>query len=121
MPHPKLQRGLVVVGVLFSGAASAQPVDAAREFDAMRQRMNPRITEKPPAVGQAPAVEAPKRSGWAKLAVGLGEDQVTELLGAPDRIERRPRASRWHWEKGAEKGWVDFAGDPRKVTEWRSR
>lgn len=84
--------------------------------------MNPRITEKPPAVGRAPAVEAPMRAGWAKMAVGLGEAQVRELLGAPDRIEQQPRATtRWHWEKGMEKGWVDFAGDPRKVVEWRSR
>ena len=121
MPRSRLQPCLVVVKVLISGAAPSQPVDTARDIDMLRQRMNPRITEKPPAVGQAPAVKAPKRSGWAKMAVGLGEAQVTELPGAPDRIERQPQASRWHWEKGAEKGWVDFAGDPRKVVEWRSR
>ena len=100
MPRPRPQRFVPVIGALISGATTAQPVDAAREFDALRQRMIPRITENPPAVGEA---------------------QVTELLGAAERIKRRPQASRWRWEKGAEQGWGNFAGDPRKVIEWRSR
>jgi hypothetical protein len=91
MPRRSLQCCIAVIGVLNSGAAAAQPVDATREFDAMRQRMNPRITEKPPAVGQAPAVEAPKQSGWAQIAVGLGEARVSQLLGTPDRVEWQSR------------------------------
>ena len=83
--------------------------------------MNPSITQKPPATGQAPAVEAPKASGWPKLEVGFDEARVTALLGAPDRVEPQPQGTRWHWEKGQEQGWVEFAGEPPKVREWRSR
>jgi hypothetical protein len=106
---------------LIAAAASAQSPDATRGVEQLRQRMNPSITQKPPATGQAPAVEAPSASGWSKLRVGFDEAKVTALLGAPDRVERQPQAARWHWERGAEQGWVEFAGEPLTVREWRSR
>jgi hypothetical protein len=109
-----------LIGFLIAGGAPAQPSDATRGIEQLRQRMNPSITQKPPAMGQGPAVEAPKASGWTRMAVGLGEAQVTELLGAPDRVERQPHAARWQWEQGAEKGWVDFSNESRKVIEWRT-
>lgn len=120
MPLAGLKRCLAVIAWLIAGGVSAQPADATRGIEQLRQHMNPRITEKPPAVGQAPAVEAPKASGWTRMAVGMEEAQVAELLGAPDRTERRAQTIRWFWAKGADQGWVDFAADTRKVLEWRS-
>jgi hypothetical protein len=121
MPLSGAKRCLIVMASLIASGAPAQPADTTRGMEQLRQRMSPRITEKPPAVGQAPAVETPKASGWSRMAVGLREAQVTGLLGAPDRIEQSPSTTRWHWEKGLDKGWVDFAGKPRTVVEWRSQ
>jgi hypothetical protein len=113
--------GALVAAGFAAGAATAQPADATRGIEQLRQRMNPSITQKPPSAGRAPGVEAPQHSAWAKLRVGLDEGQVASLLGAPDRVERLAQAARWHWDKGAETGWVEFAGEPPRVREWRNR
>ncbi|MGH8688405.1 MAG: hypothetical protein ACREVQ_11940 [Burkholderiales bacterium] len=101
--------------------ALGQTADTLRGVDQLRQRMNPTVTQKPPSVGPLPSVQAPKASGWSKLAVGLERNEVQSLLGTPDRIETQGQSARWHWEHGAEQGWVEFAGEPPKVREWRSR
>jgi len=102
-------------------ATHAQTQDTLRGVDQLRQRMRPNATERPASIGEGPSVQAPQASGWSKLAVGLDEPGVRALLGAPDRIEPRPPAARWHWESGADHGWVEFAGEPPRVREWRNR
>jgi hypothetical protein len=98
-----------------------QTQDTLRGVDQLRHRMHPYAIERPASIGEGPSVQAPKASGWSKLAVGLDQPGVRALLGAPERVEELAKSTRWHWESGSDKGWVEFVGEPALVREWRSR
>jgi hypothetical protein len=113
----RLLQASVCVALWLPAVSAADESRAQRDLETMRRHY--KMTQ-PDRRGE-PALELQlhDREGWRKLRVGMSEAEVEKWLGKPDRIEEVEGATRWHYDREPDKGWVGFAHDVRTVVEWR--
>jgi outer membrane protein assembly factor BamE (lipoprotein component of BamABCDE complex) len=113
----RLLQILVCAALLLPAISAADESRTQRDLETMRRHY--KMTQ-PERRGE-PALELQlrDREGWRKLRVGMSEAEVEKWLGKPDRIEDVEGATRWHYHREHDKGWVSFTRDAHTVLEWR--
>jgi hypothetical protein len=112
-----LLQTLVCVALWLPAVSAADESRAQRDLETMRRHY--KMTQPERRGDPALELQLRDREGWQKLRVGMSEAEVEKWLGKPDRIEEVEGATRWHYDRAHDKGWVAFAHDARTVVEWR--